>query len=237
MNEQLNRIKEKIRQLKKSDRNYTLFGSETHKYKINPPISPDKIRLFEAKYKVVLPKDYVEFLTEIGNGGVGPFYGLEPFENVLFDDLDYKRPDSLLNPGTPFLHTKPWNLKFRPSVNEDENEEQYESEWAEFEEKYFDNKHMNGAIAICNFGCAISLNLIVNGQEYGHIWTDDRASDNGIYPSTELGNKNRITFSDWYELWLDNSLNEIKTKQITSDKPNLTEMPLEKKSWWKIWQK
>jgi hypothetical protein len=210
MNEQLNRIREKIGQLKKLDKNFSLFGSQKHKYKINSPISIEKVRQFESTHNVTLPTEYVEFITIIGNGGVGPFYGLEPLENCLFDDLDYKRPDFLLNPGKPFLHTEPWNIKFRPTVDEDVNETAYEDELSKFEEQYFDKEHMNGVIAICNYGCAISLNLVVNGLEYGNIWTDDRASDNGIYPSLELGNKEKITFLNWYELWLDNSLNEIK---------------------------
>jgi hypothetical protein len=196
MNEQLERIKNKIAQLKKLDRNYALFGSVKHKYQLNPTLSIDKIREFELTHNIFLPNGYANFLTHIGNGGAGPFYGLEPLENALFDDLDYKRPDSLLNPGKPFPHTKPWNLQFQSLVDEDENEEEYEKQLSGFQEKYYNNEHMNGVIAICNFGCAVSLNLVVNGQEYGNIWTDDRGSDNGIYPSQELGNKDGITFLD-----------------------------------------
>jgi len=218
------------------DKNYILFGSEKHQYKINPAISLDKIRQFEVTHKVTLPKDYVEFLTKIGNGGVGPFYGLEPIQNSLYDDLDYKLPDSLLNPSKPFLHTEPWNLEFQTSIDESENEEGYEKERVIFEEKYFDKEQMNGVLAICNFGCAVSLNLVVNGQEYGNIWTDDRGSDNGIYPSYELGNKDRISFLNWYELWLDNSRKEINDKFIRQDEKKGIEQQVKenKKPWWKI---
>lgn len=225
MNEQLGRIKEKIKQLKKSDKYFSLFGSQSHRYMINPVISLDKIRQFESTYNVTLPSDYVAFITIIGNGGMGPYYGLEPFENCLFDDLDYKRQDFLLNPGKPFLYTEPWNLEFITTIDKEENEAAYEEEYSRFQEKYYNRELMNGTIAICNYGCAISLNLVVNGQEYGNIWTDDRASDNGIYPSREL-NTDRISFLNWYELWLDNSLNEIREKQ-----PSLSNS----KPWWKIW--
>jgi hypothetical protein len=71
---------------------------------------------------------------------------------------------------------------------------------------------MNGAIRICNYGCAIRLNLIVNGKEYNNVWTDDRANHEGIHPSYELGNTEKITFLDWYELWLDNSLKKLAAK-------------------------
>ncbi|MBX9783441.1 MAG: SMI1/KNR4 family protein [Chitinophagaceae bacterium] len=237
MNVQLNRISEKIGQLKKLDKHFALLGSQKHKYKLNPTILLDKVRQFEQTYNVTLPKDYVGFITTLGNGGVGPYYGLEPFENCLFDDLDYKRIDSLLNPSKPFLHTEPWNLKFSTTIDQDENEDEYEKEYSKFEEQYFDKEQINGVIAICNYGCAISLNLVVNGQEYGNIWTDDRGSDKGIYPSHELGNKDKISFLDWYELWLDNSLNEIKSNLFGQNvKANVKQQGKNnEKSWWKIW--
>src|SRR3954463_3427399 len=109
MNEQLQRIKTKLEELKSLDRGFSLFGSPGHRYKLNRVLPLQIIRQFEETHNVKLPGAYVQFLTELGNGGAGPFYGLEPFENVLFDDLDNKRPNSLLNPAKPFLHTEPWN--------------------------------------------------------------------------------------------------------------------------------
>lgn len=221
MSEQLKRIKEKLEQLAKLDRNLSLFGAMKHQYKLNPPISIETIRKFERNYEITLPAEYIAFMTTIGNGGAGPFYGLEPFENCLFADLDYKTPDSLLDPGKPFLHTEPWNMEFMPTVDEETNETEYWREFSVFEEKYFAKEQMNGVIAICNCGCAINLNLVVNGKESGNIWTDDRGSDKGIFPSSELGNTDKITFLNWYELWLDSSLNEMKEKKS-----------LDKKPWW-----
>lgn len=236
MSEQLHRIKDKIEQLKKLDTLYSLFGSQRHLYKANPVMQLDKIRHFEDAYKLTLPEDYVKFLTEIGNGGVGPFYGLEPFENALFDDLDYQKPDSLLNPSKPFVHTEPWNLDFPPPIEEFEKEKQYEIEQLKFDELYYDKEQMNGTIAICNYGCGVILSLVVNGQEYGNIWTDDRGSCNGIYPSCELGNKDKIGFLGWYELWLDNSLSEIQTKRLKAQSEvEVEQRNAPNKPWWKFW--
>jgi hypothetical protein len=226
MDEQLEKIKNKLELLRKLDKRCSLFGSSTHRYQLNPPLSIENVRRFELEQSITLPTDYVKFFTIIGNGGAGPFYGLEPIENSLFDDLDYKRPDSLLNPAKPFLHSKPWNLDFEPTVDEEENEEEYQIQFDQFQEKYYDREQMNGVIAICNYGCAVNLHLVVNGQEYGHIWTDDRGSNNGIYPSHELGNKEKITFLNWYELWLDNSLSKMREAQTKNE---------HKKPWWKLW--
>lgn len=228
MNEKLNSIKHKINLLKKLDRNYTLFGAQKHQYKINQPISKEYIERFEATHNIKLPQDYIDFLTIIGNGGAGPYYGLEPIQNSLYNDLDFKR-RPLLDPGKPFLFTEPWNLEFQPTVDEDENEEQYEIERLEFDERYYDIEIRNGVLAISNFGCAISLNLVVNGADYGYVWTDDRANDQGIYPSKEFGNKNKLTFLDWYELWLDNSLKEIQGDSYRAD------FQFNQKPWWRFW--
>ncbi|MFN0254120.1 hypothetical protein [Pedobacter ureilyticus] len=141
--------------------------------------------------------------------------------------MDYKRPNSLLNPSKPFPRTKPWNEEFVSTVNEEDNEEEYERQYSEFSKNL-----MNGVLAISNFGCGISLNLVVNGEEYGNIWTDDRGNDGGIYPSHELGNKDKITFLNWYELWLDNSLNEIKDKLENKE---IEVKNTNQKPWWKIW--
>lgn len=115
-------------------------------------------------------------------------------------------------------------MEFTATVDEEANETKYWEEFSAFEEQYFDKEQMNGVVAICNLGCAINLNLVVNGEEFGNIWTDDRGSNKGIFPSYELGNKDKITFLNWYELWLDNSLDEMKEKSKLHTTP-----------WWKIW--
>lgn len=234
MTSQLENIKAKLTELRLLDIDFELFGSKKHRYSLNTPLSIDIIKAFEVEHKILLPKEYVAFLTTLGNGGAGPFYGLEPFENVLFDDLDYIQENSILKPSSPFPHKSPWNLIFEPTVEEEENEDEFNRQYEAFTNAYFDNKHMNGVIAICNYGCGISLNLVVNGEEYGTIWTDDRGNDGGIYPSTQLGEKNKITFLDWYELWLDNSIEKIKTIR-EKKREALPQQP--KKPWWKVWQK
>ena len=242
MQEQLNRIKSKLGQLRKSDYALEIFGASSHRYHVNSCLDESEIRTFELKNNIKLPEEYTAFLTTIGNGGAGPFYGLEPLKNVLFCDLDYKRPEFLLTPSKPFMHSKAWNMKFEPSVDEDEDEMEYQKQYEEFHDMYYDNMYMNGAIAICNYGCAVSLNLVVNGEEYGNMWTDDRASDAGIYPSRELGNNSSIKFLDWYELWIDNAMAEIATKkQNHTIVENFKEDKKENRSvvapkpWWKFW--
>lgn len=55
---------------------------------------------------------------------------------------------------------------------------QNEEEYHKLDEEYYSTKWANGLLKISNYGCGISLNLVVNGKEYGNIWFDDRC--NGI---------------------------------------------------------
>ncbi len=48
--------------------------------KLNPPLPKEELAFFEKYLKVKLPDEYKQFLTEVGNGGAGPFYGILPLD-------------------------------------------------------------------------------------------------------------------------------------------------------------
>ena len=200
--QQIERIKNKLNQLSEIDSRFVIFGSERHKYKLNQVLSEEEIAEFEETYSVSLPKDYRLYLQYIGNGGAGPYYGIEKLLDSLFEDLDYKKPNDKVNPSRPFPHTSLWNLDSSDFSSHEE-----------YERTYFAKEHSNGILRLCNYGCGVSINLVVNGSEYGNMWADDRGSDNGIIPwvgDNVENNKERLNFLDWYESWLDESLEELK---------------------------
>ncbi len=205
MTDQLNQIKEKLDRLKKLDRSLHAFGAEKHKYKLNKIKSERELTNFEKEHKITLPTGYREFIKQIGNGGAGPYFGLEPIENGIYADLDYKNADHLNDLSKPFPHTQHWNLDFGEVTSE--NEDEY---FRKKDKEYFQNKWTNGILRVSNFGCGVSLNLVVNGKEYGNMWVDDRCNDQGIYPNPYFDTEGRVTFLNWYELWLDKELKERK---------------------------
>ena len=201
--EQICRIKDKLNILKEADLDYEIFGSGTHEYNLNPTKTEEELIKFETENQITLPEEYREFFLYVGNGGAGPYYGLEPLEHGREVDLDYISGKYLLDLSKPFQFTEPWNVEFEET--DDDNYEEIEQQKIE---KYYDNKFSNGLLRISNFGCGVRINIVVNGKEKGNIWVDDRTNGNGIFPDPYFDINEKITFLDWYELWLDKSLKE-----------------------------
>ena len=55
-----------------------IFGAEGHGFKLNPPLKEFDVAAFEEKHHIRLPDDYRQFITEIGNDGAGPYFGVFP---------------------------------------------------------------------------------------------------------------------------------------------------------------
>ena len=139
--DRINRIKEKLEELKNLDKRFAAFGANTHQYRFNPVLKLEDIKQIEEKYSIYLSEDYKQILMELGNGGAGYGYGLEP---IMFDFITppYK--------GTEFLLR---NCEY-PKV--------IECEMVDLEE-------ISGYIRLFNLGCGMEYGLIVNGKEIGDI--------------------------------------------------------------------
>jgi len=65
-----------------------MFGASCHRYRLNPPIQASFVRRVEERYHFTLPEDYFRFITEVGDGGAGPDYGIYPFADFLKKGVD-----------------------------------------------------------------------------------------------------------------------------------------------------
>ncbi|MCB0691937.1 MAG: SMI1/KNR4 family protein [Saprospiraceae bacterium] len=226
--ERLKQIELKIHELKKLDKRYSTFGANRHKFNLNKTKSESEIIEFERNNGIKLPTGYRNFIKLIGNGGAGPYYGLEKLEDGVYVDLDYKERGDKVNLAKPFKFTEKWNI----------DDKQFQGEDGEFrhdlkDKDYFKPEWADGMLRISNFGCGVSINLIVNGEEYGNIWADDRCNDQGILPF-HPNDKNRVQFLDWYEAWLDDSLSpfiRIKKMLLTNSVENVIKDEWESKNY------
>ncbi len=147
-----------------------VFGASTHMYVLNPVPTTGSIRQFQDQHQIFLPKDYVVFLTEIGNGGAGPCYGLLPmgvFERHSVGVL-----------SLPFPHHAHWNLTTTEFESQKHSGSQTLPE--NFDDWYSSGHFVNGAIPVCHEGCGYYNLLVVTGDNAGTMWIDGRCSDGGI---------------------------------------------------------
>jgi hypothetical protein len=140
----------------------------------NPPLSEGDVHGFEQATGITLPDDYRTFLLRVGNGGTGfPEYGLCRL-GELPSDYNYGGP----NYSKPFPFTAPWIWEDGESSHEGTQEDV-----------------TSGVLILGTEGCGLYFCLVVNGPEYGKVWT---LSDVGITPSNSP-----MTFLEWYEALLD----------------------------------
>lgn len=201
----------RLQRLSRKDRKRRIFGSAAHNYTLNEPIAPAEIEAFETEHDVSFPDDYRTFITEIGNGGAGPVYGLFPFGQ--HDDGPWDGGQLVGDLGQPFPHTESWNLeksfwKNEPNIPEGISPEEEDRLWEEWDKllfaQYWNPEIMNGAIPICHVGCALRQWLVVNGEQRGYVWDDLRADHGGLKPIVDESGQG-ITFSAWYMNWLEES--------------------------------
>lgn len=202
-------VRDRLKELAKKDRKRKVFGASSHDYRLNPPIDVNVVESFEAGHGVTLPEDYKRFITEIGNGGAGPFYGLFPFGHD--DDGSWRIGILVGDVGKPFPHAESWNhddslWEREPDIYEgitEEEEDRLNEEWDTLlEAEYWNPNVVSGAIPICHLGCALRQWLVVNGEQRGYVWTDYRADQAGLFPLKNSKDQ-PMSFTDWYLAWIE----------------------------------
>jgi hypothetical protein len=197
------KLQQKVDLLRNADHEFRLFGAAAHRYEFNPCLDEDTLQAFEADHHIALPSDYRQFLLHMGNGGAGPHYGIAMLQQAVILSAS----DFLMQ---PFPYTHFWNGMdppdwFARDLSPDEIEQ---VGWTLDETAYFADYHRHGTLQLVHEGCGYYSLLVISGPERGHMWHDARASDGGIQPLPDYKSDKRITFWQWYEYWLDVSLQQ-----------------------------
>jgi len=169
-------VRARLAQLAACDPEFKRFGAEHHRYVLGAPLAEESVAAFEERHAVRLPDAYRRFLTEVGDGGAGPYCGLLPLDRTdrCGEDAPQRLPDGFL--ATPFPHEQEWN---DTELDDD---------------AYFADERVAGSLQLCHMGCGHYLRLAVTGPTRGRLWLDTRAGDGGL----SLGPR----FEDWYADWL-----------------------------------
>jgi hypothetical protein len=75
VSELIARLREILAGLAASDAKFKRFGAAQHQYVLAPPVD-------ERSLELELPEDYLEYVTRLSAGGVGPYYGLIPVDRA-----------------------------------------------------------------------------------------------------------------------------------------------------------
>ena len=171
-------IHRRLAEIQQQDPEHKIFGARRHHHRLGPRLSTRDVTAFERKIGVELPKSFRAFLTEVGNGGAGPFYGLYNLEEAFRLDAMEIPEGPLRFYTTPFPHTANWN----PPLDA-------------LPEDYEEGRWITGSLLLAEFGCGAFHRLVVNGKVAGEVWFDDRCADGGMAQERD--------FFEWYMSWLD----------------------------------
>jgi HEAT repeat protein len=168
-------------------RKLACFGSEKHRFRLNPRLDEAALRRFETAHGIELPADYRAFLQHAGNGGAGPYYGIYPlgrwndFASWVLDLV----PDNVLSSPSPL----------QPGCNEGLETESDVGRLAACQ----------GTLSIGTQGCTYATQLIVSGPQRGRVSYVDA---DHLRPPYVMRDHN---FLAWYERWLDELLGGYET--------------------------
>jgi|SRR5262245_33278966 len=128
------RLLEKLDQLRQADPEFLVHGADTHWYRLGPRLTSTWLEWLETKYGINLPEQYRQFLMAAGNGGAGPHYGLQRFGYL---DAPHQAPFSI---GTGIMRQTVYLSGFRR-----DHEERYNPDGTPtdgFEESLYDSMRM-----------------------------------------------------------------------------------------------
>lgn len=72
------------------------FGSEEHQYQLRPPIprTPQNLKILND---TTIPRDYVDYMFNVANGGFSGYYGLLSLDKVLYYGLTKAAEDEYID--------------------------------------------------------------------------------------------------------------------------------------------
>ncbi len=165
------------------DPTHQIFGAMNHHWSFQPTLSELEVQRFEGLIGADLPADYRAYLTQLGNGGAGPYYGIGPLaeweveglasvtvtatmttkdgETKSFTSGTGARPPLSRSSKTSekFVLTSPW--KVGDAIPEGANP-------------------FDGCVHLAQIGCGYEAFLVVKGEAAGTVWEDYTAGDGAI---------------------------------------------------------
>lgn len=165
-----------------------VFGATKHQYRLGPVLTLEEVRRAEAERHMKFPEEYVFYLTQVGNGGAGPYYGLYSLETVMQANSNPCLGQSFEQTVTPTITGEQWREHMRRLEMLEESAEtktDYKTYW---------ERLYSGMVSVGTQGCTYDHMLMLTGKYAGRIvymdWNE--LPDN---PPFDTG----MTFLEWME--------------------------------------
>jgi len=203
--ERLEKIKIRLNKIKTNDPDLKVWGAGDdlffnypgHHHHLNPVLTEEDIIATEKKLQVTIPVEYREFLKTIGDGGVGPAWGLFKLEYTY--------------PSDEFLEEYPDICSMEFPIDQDNINTIFEKLKESREYRVPLVEAFGGYIKLNTYGHDLSAILIMSGydNQTGTVWIlEDNVSFIPMVKEVS-GSFVQGNFLDWYEEWLDETEQEI----------------------------
>ena len=191
---QIQRIRDKLQEAKKADKDLKVFGADTHTYFMNGPSSESEISEFEERYQIHLPECYKAFIAQIGNGGTGymnsaagPYYGIYSLgtniDDLICDNAEmYLKDDCVIDPE---MTDEYWKSLKKSMYAKDLSDEEFERKSAGI---------YGGILPVGSQGCTFIHGIVLNGPWKGRVVNLDM---NGAKPLFAFDN-NFLKFRTYF---------------------------------------
>lgn len=198
-------IQEQLAQLAAAERERWIAGADSHKYRLNPPAGTAVLARAESAIGAPLPAEYREFVTTVGDGGAGPYYGVLPLTTALdrledvFGSLLPLGRDCPLSTDVDFAEVAERPDDWNEHVARLQSDPEYARRYQDLTETYNSEPWLDGRLPIVDYGCGDWFFLVVRGPRRGTVWADCSDNGNGLYCL-------EVDFMSFYRRWLDDAL-------------------------------
>lgn len=158
-------------------------GNYVHMHLFRPVIDLEELELWEEIMGFKLPEDYRCYLTCLGNGGAGPYYGVRPFQFLLRDEYQKKtiyargqeqRFHDLAKRRYEYELQDPLALyeEYCSRTPESEQMDYYQFDemlWEKEEHEVYEVLYEHGLLSIGDLGCSGEIGLLLNGSHLGYV--------------------------------------------------------------------
>ncbi|MFC0533750.1 SMI1/KNR4 family protein [Phytohabitans kaempferiae] len=197
-------VRESLAQLAARETGQSL-AQRAHGFRLRPPVDPATLKRAEQAIGAPLPEGYRHFLTAVGDGGAGPYWGVVPLGEALerwtgaLGDLTALGRDCPLTSDVDFGELIGQPDDWDEHLARLESDPEYEAEYDRLAVTYAEPPWIDGRVPLVDYGCGDWFFLVVRGPRRGTVWVDSVDGSTGLYCL-------EVDFETFYARWLRRAL-------------------------------